>query len=53
MFNSEAFISETINSVISQTYDNWELLLIDDYSNDKTIEIVNQFIARKQQNKAF
>lgn len=46
MFNSEAYISETINSVINQTYTNWELLLIDDGSNDKTIEIANQFIAQ-------
>ena len=53
MFNSEAFISETINSVISQTYDNWELLLIDDDSNDKTIELVNQFIAENNKIKLF
>lgn len=44
MFNSEAFISETINSVINQTYKNWELLLIDDFSTDKTLEIVIQFL---------
>ncbi|MFI0429735.1 glycosyltransferase family 2 protein [Mariniflexile sp. HMF6888] len=47
MFNSEAYISETINSVINQTYTNWELLLIDDGSNDKTIAKANQFIAQK------
>ena len=46
MFNSEAFISETINSVIAQTYTNWELLLIDDSSTDRTIEIANQFITQ-------
>ena len=45
MFNSEAFISDTINSVLNQTYLNWELLLIDDDSNDKTISIVNEFTA--------
>jgi len=44
MFNSEAFISETISSVINQTYKNWELFLIDDFSTDKTLEIVNQFL---------
>ena len=44
MFNSEAFISETINSVVNQTYKNWELILIDDCSNDKTLEILKQFI---------
>mgnify|MGYP003666698642 CR=1 FL=1 len=46
MFNSETFISETINSIINQTYTNWELLLIDDASTDKTIEIVNSFITK-------
>lgn len=46
MFNSEAFISETINSVITQTYKNWELFLIDDGSTDNTLEIVNQFISQ-------
>lgn len=46
MFNSEVFISESINSVINQTYNYWELILIDDFSNDKTIAIVNQFITQ-------
>ncbi|MFH6767372.1 glycosyltransferase family 2 protein [Gaetbulibacter aquiaggeris] len=46
MFNSEVFISETINSVLNQTFLNWELLLIDDYSSDKTIAIVNEFITQ-------
>lgn len=44
MFNSEVFISETINSVINQTYKNWELLLIDDGSTDNTLEIVQPFL---------
>lgn len=44
MFNSEAFISETINSVINQTLPNWELLLIDDNSNDATVKIAETFI---------
>ena len=46
LFNSEAFILETINSVINQTYKNWELLLIDDCSTDKTIEIAHQFVLK-------
>lgn len=46
MLNSEEFIAESINSVLNQTHLNWELLLIDDYSNDKTIAIVNEFIAQ-------
>ena len=42
-FNSEKFIAETINSVLSQTYQNWELLIIDDCSTDGTAEIVTSF----------
>lgn len=48
MFNSEFFISETINSVINQTYTNWELFLIDDGSTDDTIEVANQFLSKFQ-----
>ncbi|MFI1744768.1 glycosyltransferase family 2 protein [Thalassobellus sediminis] len=51
MFNSEAFISETINSVLKQTYKNWELLLIDDNSQDKTLSIVQEYIKNYPQIK--
>lgn len=44
MFNSETFISETINSVVNQTYKNWELILVDDSSTDKTLQIVQPFL---------
>lgn len=44
MYNSEAFISEAIKSVINQTYKNWELLLIDDGSLDNTIRLVSPFL---------
>lgn len=44
LYNSEAYISEAINSVINQTYLNWELILIDDASTDKTFKIAESFI---------
>lgn len=53
MFNSEAFISETINSVLNQSYHNWELLLIDDCSTDKTLGLVNQYITQYANIKLF
>ena len=38
-FNAEQFLSKAIESVISQSYDNWELLLLDDGSNDGSLKI--------------
>ncbi len=43
-YNSEKFISATIQSVQSQTYTNWELIIIDDCSTDTTVDIVNNEI---------
>ena len=39
-YNTGKFIQETIDSVINQTYDNWELIIVDDCSSDNTDEIV-------------
>ncbi len=43
-YNSEKFISETILSVQNQTYLNWEMIIVDDGSQDKTVEIIQKFI---------
>jgi glycosyltransferase involved in cell wall biosynthesis len=42
-YNSEKFISETIKSVLNQTYKNWEMIIVDDVSTDKSIEIITSF----------
>lgn len=42
-YNSEKHISESINSVLHQTYTNWELLITDDCSVDSTLQIVEEF----------
>ena len=42
-WNTERFIAETIQSVIDQTYTNWELLIVDDCSTDNTDEVVASF----------
>jgi glycosyltransferase involved in cell wall biosynthesis len=40
VFNREKYLQETINSVINQTYHNWELILVDDASEDSSMKIM-------------
>lgn len=42
-YNAENTISETIQSVIAQTYKQWELLIIDDCSTDKTKDLIQKY----------
>ena len=43
-FNRRSVISKAIESVLSQSHKNWELLVVDDGSMDNTSEVVNQFL---------
>ncbi|MDR2963048.1 MAG: glycosyltransferase [Bacteroidales bacterium] len=43
MYNSEKYLSETIESVLKQTYTNWEMILIDDGSSDNSIQIAENY----------
>lgn len=47
-FNSEKYISDTIISVQKQTYQNWEMLLVDDGSTDETQTIITTFLTDKR-----
>lgn len=42
-YNCARFIAESVESVINQTYSNWELIIIDDHSSDNTKEIIESF----------
>lgn len=42
-FNSEKYLSATVKSVLSQNFKSWELIIVDDNSNQKTIEILKKF----------
>lgn len=45
VFNHSAFVGECIESVVAQTYQNIELIIIDDGSTDASYEIVERYIA--------
>jgi len=45
-YNAEAFISQTLDSILSQTYKNIEVLVVDDGSQDRTAEIVKSIAQR-------
>lgn len=45
-FNRAHLIEETLNSIIAQTYVNWECIIIDDNSTDSTKEIVDEYVKK-------
>ena len=52
-YNAEKWISEAIQSVINQTFDSWELIIINDNSNDGTEEIITEFTKKDERIKIF
>ena len=43
VFNKDKWIVQTLQSVASQTYGNWECLIVDDGSTDKSLALINSF----------
>lgn len=52
-YNAELFIDEAIASVISQSYENWELIIINDGSTDKTSNIINDWLLKDKRIKYY
>lgn len=45
-YNRAHLIGETLDSILAQTYENWECIIVDDGSKDNTDEVVNDYINR-------
>lgn len=59
-YNSSKYLRDTLDSILNQTYKNWEIVIIDDGSTDNTSDIINEYINKdipikfyKQNNKGF
>ena len=42
-YNTEQYIADSVKSILAQTYPDWELIIVDDCSTDRTVEIVRSF----------
>lgn len=47
VYNGERFLNQAINSVLNQSYDNWELLIINDGSTDRSEDIIRSYIDKR------
>ena len=46
-YKSEKFIAQTIESVLSQTYQNWEMIIVDDCSPDNSNKIIEKYMKKE------
>lgn len=53
LYNSEKFIGETIESVLNQTYKNWEMIIVNDCSKDNGPKIVEEYCKKDNRIKLF
>ena len=52
-FNYKHYIKETIESVINQTYSDWELLVVDDGSTDNSLDVINSYCQKDERIKLY
>ena len=53
VYNGETYLAEAIESIIKQTFKNWELIIINDCSTDSTSEILSSFASNDERIKVF
>ena len=52
-YNRGYIIGETLDSVLNQTYENWECIIVDDGGNDNTDEVIERYIQKSNRFKYF
>ena len=52
-YNTEKYISEAIESILNQTLKDFEFIIIDDFSTDKTWNIIQKYVKEDSRIKAF
>ena len=45
-YNGEKYLKKSIDSIVYQTYEDWELIIIDDCSTDNTIKEIERYIKK-------
>lgn len=45
-YNGSKYLSDCIESVLSQTYDDWEMLIVDDCSTDNSVDIIREYVQK-------
>ena len=46
-YNQSEYIEESMNAILNQTYQAYEIIMVDDCSSDKSVEILSKYIDQK------
>ena len=47
VFRLEKYINDTLDCIVAQSYEDWELILVDDHSDDASAELIEKYVADK------
>ena len=53
LYNGEKYVAQTIESVLAQTYPDWEMIVVNDGSTDRSAEIVQRYVEQDPRIKLF
>lgn len=53
VYNRQEFLDECVQSILKQTFTDWELILVDDCSTDASVQMINNYVSSDNRIKAF